>query len=357
MPRRQWTFGGRLRKAETIFFLGVVLFFCWSSITAHLKITSRVVGQGSTFPGFVVPDRILDSLKNFTLGGDGYEHNTDATKSFSQVYIVDDPAAGKFAASEWNRLSKKWDSNSSYADLLKSAKTVDALPSMAPRRHPDERLIFILHSHPKMASTTLRRACWENLRSTCNVVSPKRDPKGYSNAKDLADLIRRCKDTHHFCVMGWHFGSNDFPQLISSTGQLAKVTYIHLFPFRMFREWSISAMKQVFVGHSEAGCSQLSQRLDKCDGWLELDYLKYTKKSVSDMLRISPEGQQSHPHYFVLYDYSTVDTTISELCRLYQIPMLPHLEHNLKQTRRDGSCTMETLAKFHDCFDERLLQL
>ena len=173
------------------------------------------------------------------------------------MYVVEDPVAGSLAVSDWSHLSNAWGRNSSYADLFRSTKRTHVLP----RQLHTERIAFVLHTHPKMASTTLRRACWENLRSTCNVASPKRDPKGYSDAADLASLVDECGSTHHFCVMGWHFDRNNFPNMTSSsTAKL--ITFIHLFPFRRFDEWAASAMKQVFVGHSNAGCKDASSRLE-----------------------------------------------------------------------------------------------
>lgn len=329
-----------LRKMETMFYLGATVFLCWS-LAAQLD-------------GFMPTDMIFASLLNFTSRDDGSSgrHHATSIDLSNRVYVVEDPAAGSVTVSDWNQLSNEWGSNSSYSDLLKSTKRVHVLPHQL----HSERIIFIWHTHPKMASTTLRRGCWENLRSTCNVVSPKRDPKGYSNTDELAALIDECVDTHHFCVMGWHFGVGNFPNITSSSSKL--ITFIHMFPFRRFDEWAVSAMKQVFVGHSEAGCNAAAQRLEKCDGWLELDFTKYSKMALSKMLGIMKRrGDQSPTHHVFLYDYSQVHPTLEQLCHAYKVPALQYLNLQYKQIRQDGSCPNETLQKFHDCFDEQLLLL
>jgi len=346
---RRWPLDGRRHKAESLFFVFATLFLCWS-FAALLHLTSGDFGDG-VLRGLMPTGTIFASLLNFVSKDDGA-----LTDLSHRIYVVEDPAVGTFAVSDWNQLSKKWDSKSSYADLLNATQTtVEILPSMEPKLH-SERVIFILHNHPKMASTTLRRACWENLRLTCDVVSHKRDPMGYSNTKDLAALIEKCKNTHHFCVMGWHFHPNNFPNVTSVSSQ--PTTFIHMFPYRNFHDWAVSAMKQVFVGHSEAGCNAVSQRLEKCDGWLELDFTKYSKRAMSQMLGIiKPQRQQSATHHLLLYDFSGVHTTLAQLSRLYQVPILPYLDMQYKQTRQDGTCSNETLKTFHECFDEQLMEL
>ncbi|KAL9189210.1 hypothetical protein ACHAXT_011700 [Thalassiosira profunda] len=49
-------------------------------------------------------------------------------------------------------------------------------------------------------------------------------------------------------------------------------TYAGLLAAAHFGDWAESALKQVFVGHAEAGCNDAAKRLERCDGWLELDY-------------------------------------------------------------------------------------
>lgn len=336
MPRR-WPFAARLLRLEPLFFIGVFIFvlICWNSSVA-LQLSR----------GFNTRDG-LNPLPREGFGG-------GAADPTNQIYLVKDPSAGIFTLSDWKHISKAWVSKSTYRELLNlPGNARDMFP---PRESPSERIAFMLHNYPKMASTTLRRACWENQRATCNFVSMKRDPAGYSNAKDLADLLAKCDHTHHFCVMGWHFNPENFPNTTSPSPR----TFIHLFPFRNHDDWAASAMKQVFVGHGEAGCNQIAKRLDgeKCEGWLELDFDKYTKPAIARMMRIKTSQQHRHQtHHFVLYDYSRVKETIAQLSGMFKIPTLTHLDAHHKQIRRNGTCPVQTLQKYHECSERKLSEV
>ena len=306
----------RLREAEATFFLGAILFII--SSTSHLKV------EPPTFR--VVSDSLNVSSRN---GGGGKRLRSVATPPVSsyQIHVLKDVAGGEFAVSDWPQISRAWDSKSSFQDLL----TVGTLASIK-MQSPSNRIIFILHNHPKMASTTLRRACWENLRRTC-------------------------EDTAHFCVKGWHYHSQNFPSNMTIY-QSRPIVFIHLFPFRKFDEWAASATKQIFVGHSEAGCNEAAKRLEKCDGWLELDFAKYSKRNIAWMIEIKiPRGRQLHEHHFFLYNFSHVQPTLARLSRLYQVPMMEYLDMQYKQIRRNGTCPIHTLERFHECFDDQLLHV
>ena len=97
---------------------------------------------------------------------------------------------------------------------------------------------------------------------------------------------------------------------------------------------------------------------EKCHGWLELDFDKYPKQAFAKMLEINKQvkvQQQTYTtHHFVLYDFEKVQPTLQHLSDIYNVPVMPYLGMQYKQTRRDGSCSDETLQKFHACFDERL---
>ena len=308
MPRRR-NVGRRLRKDEAIFFLGIIIFGLH-----QLKLITQYYYGGS---------------------GGGQHHDDIMAPDYSSyhIHLVKDSL---FATTNWDHISKTWTSNSTYSDIWTSTQTVDALPSSLTQQSSKGRTLFILHNHPKMASTTLRRSCWENLRSTCDVVSRKRDQVGYSNANDLSSLIKKCKNTHHLCVMGWHYNAENFPDVTTSNLTLP-MRYIHLFPFRNFYDWSASAMKQVFVGHSKAGCNELDKRLETCDGgWLELDMNKYSKHTLKQMLGLGFLKQQKSvdTHHFILYDYSQVQQTLSRLSKIYQVPMMPNLDMQYKSIRQ-----------------------
>jgi hypothetical protein len=188
-------------------------------------------------------------------------------------------------------------------------------------------------------------------------VSPRRDPTGYSNAKDLAALLEKCEDTNHYCVEGWRYHKQNFPTNITSYQSLP-IAFIHLFPFRNFDDWAASAIKQIFAAHSEAGCNNVAIRLETCVGWLELDFAKYSKRNIARMLEIKDSrGGQSHVHHFFLYDFSLVRPTLDRLSLSYQVPTLQYLDMQYKQIRQSGTCPSQTIEKFHECFDDQLLEV
>ena len=305
MPRRR-NIGMRLRKDVAIFFFGIIIF-----VLHQLKLTTQYYYGGS---------------------GGGQHHDDIISPDYSSyhIHLVKDSL---FATTNWDHISKIWTSNSTYSDIWTSTQTVDALPSSLTQQSSKGRTLFILHNHPKMASTTLRRSCWENLRRTCDVVSRKRDQVGYSNANDLSSLIKKCKNTHHLCVMGWHYNAENFPD-VTTSNQTLPIRFIHLFPFRNFYDWSASAMKQVFVGHSKAGCNELDKRLETCDGgWLELDMNKYSKHTLKQMFFLKQQ-KSVDTHHFILYDYSQVQQTLSQLSKLCQVPMMPNLDMQYKSIRQ-----------------------
>lgn len=351
--------GHRLLKAKvvSIFVLGSTLFF-FRALHLAANITLPADNDDGRFA------RTSGGVSR--RGDDAATGNTSATPSTYPIYIVDISSIETLHVLGWSDLSNEWRSNSSYSDILNSSHSVkmNTILQSSPNNY-SHRSIFILHNHPKMASTTLRRACWESLKSSCNTVSSSRDPMGYSNANDLAKLFEQCRKTHYFCIGGWHYNAENFPNQTSrsSLSSVATtVTFLHMFPFRNFNDWATSALKQIFVGHSDDGCRQVSKRLDACSGgWLELDFEKYTKRTMANMIDIvnlhdhnNNNNSEPQKHMFFLYDFRLIQPTLASLSHVLNFPTLPHLEMKYKQNRREGSCPIETLRKFHDCFDKQL---
>jgi hypothetical protein len=310
--------------------------------------------------GFAICLSVLSILRSTPDGGGGDQGSRIVAMPSEpprRIYLVKDVARGEFAVTDWAQVSGAWNRNSTYEDMLKLTRTVKTPPSLFETESGPYKILFVLHTHSKMASTTLRRACWENLRATCNVVSLRRDPMGYSNPSDLAALIDKCEDTNHYCVEGWRYHAQNFPTNSTSYRPLS-IAFVHLFPFRKFDDWTASAIKQIYAAHSEAGCNIVAKRLDTCGGWLELDFAKYSKQNMARMLEIKDSpGGQSHVHLFFLYDYSLVQPTLDRLSLSYQVPMLQYLDMQYKQIRQSGTCPGQTIEKFHECFDDQLLQV
>mmetsp|Transcript_1407 Transcript_1407/g.3120 ORF Transcript_1407/g.3120 Transcript_1407/m.3120 type:complete len:360 (-) Transcript_1407:49-1128(-) len=337
--------------------LGIVTAYCLLSVYffanfASLPLRSFEVQFASPVAAGTV--RRINNTENGEL--DVFEH---------PLKVVVNPLKGKFAVSTFQQITRNWNRSSTYEDILQLTTPLESFHST--QTHFKRRKILIMHCLPKMASTTLRRACWENLRSTCGVVSPKRDPMGYFSMKDLSRLISKCDRTHHFCVMGGHVNSENFPNMRQNnvSSSLTNVEFVHLFPFRNFDNWSRSALKQIFVGHSDAGCRTTYNRLDSCSSFLELDYSKYSKPAISGMIRSQgnvklnvskrENATQIDPiHHFLLYNSSQLLPTLIQLSFLFKLPMLPYIEMKYKHRREEGTCADLILRKFHDCFDDKL---
>ncbi|KAL3779821.1 hypothetical protein ACHAW5_002006 [Stephanodiscus triporus] len=92
-----------------------------------------------------------------------------------------------------------------------------------------------------MGSLTLRLACRRSLVDGCGRVSSKnrREPDGYRGGAELADVIRKCDTIHHFCING-----EMFPTEVE-IGRFANASFFHMYPFRNYDDWAISALKQI----------------------------------------------------------------------------------------------------------------
>mmetsp|Transcript_19641 Transcript_19641/g.46103 ORF Transcript_19641/g.46103 Transcript_19641/m.46103 type:complete len:315 (-) Transcript_19641:115-1059(-) len=252
------------------------------------------------------------------------------------VYLVGND--GKLGIVDGAALLRWWQPNSSYESLHLTANAVTVMP------FPQEAII-ILHCFPKMASSSLRRACWESLRDGCGIISHKRDPNGYTNSSELFHTIGACSQfgrTRHFCVQGWHPHSfND--AVLENQG------YIHMVPFRDFYNWSSSALKQIWTSHGANGCSDLDENLEDCRGYLELDFAKYSKVGLRRLI-----DELESRHTIVVYEHSKMRASVSLVSARARIPLNINLHWRQKDTRPLGSCPNETLSNFHQCYDTRL---
>jgi len=268
----------------------------------------------------------------------------------TQIYAMKDATNGEFGEAEWGQVSKAWDSKASYADIANVMSTSSGLPSI----EGDERVVLVLHNHVKMASETLLNACYENLKGSCTAVDPHQDRIGLDDARELSNQVAKCEQSHYFCASEWNYRAPHFPVTFTSD---EPTHFIHLFPYRNFDDWAIKAMKKVHDDNPITGCKSAARSLKSCNnGWLELDVLKYTKKTMTYMMeRTSKEQNEQVKNHFLLYDYSKVEETVAQVSSFYQIPMLEHIDKPVEVAiEEEGTCPDETLAKFHECYDDQL---
>jgi len=149
-------------------------------------------------------------------------------------------------------------------------------------------------------------------------------------------------------------------------GHYVNRTFVHMFPFRNYDEWTVSALHQIYYRDGEEGCREAGKLLDEClPHWLELDFEKYTKSILSNFvvryraLRSSGNKAYDRHHIVLLYDYRNLHETLMWLNESYGVPLLPGTNDKVNSARPDESCSEEEslLGKFHDCFSGDLAGL
>ena len=216
------------------------------------------------------------------------------------IYLHDRSSVGGSSTSSpssvvigYGTLASIWDRTTTYDDILHQARARnnmipnDDLPS---HRHDDDlfhqlrggdiNVTTIFHTSPKMASSTLRRACMDHLRESCDhlEIRPKgeRFPEGYRTPVRLTQLFKECPSTRHFCVLG------KIPLIQGYTMHYGSRTFLHMFPFRTYDEWARSALHQVSYRGGEEECRDTETLLDDCKPhryYLDLD--RYTKSTLA----------------------------------------------------------------------------
>ncbi|KAL9190039.1 hypothetical protein ACHAXT_007250 [Thalassiosira profunda] len=205
-----------------------------------------------------------------------------------------------------------------------------------------------------MGSLTLRTACRDTLESTCGVDPEDRvDPRGYSNSVELANLVRTCNATHHFCQRRG--------LLRESTPPIEGVMFLHLYPFRKYDEWTASALKQPYDRKGERGCKELRTLMDRCeDKHGELAFWKYPKAQMSEALPLAMQriDERKELHHILLYPFREIHNLLQWLSDEYRIPTMAGANRTEHADRpRNGTCDAAILGRFHECFTAGLTKL
>lgn len=138
------------------------------------------------------------------------------------------------------------------------------------------------------------------------------------------------------------------------------LTFIHMFPFRTYDEWAVSALKQSYDRLGHKGCKKLATLMEKCEPTnLEIDLRQYSKTDLSKFkeLVIRRMNEKKESHIFILYHHQDLEKVVTMLSRVYEIPILPGLDAREKSLRPEGSCDKSILQKFHECFSSQLMEL
>ncbi|KAL3763049.1 hypothetical protein ACHAW5_007338 [Stephanodiscus triporus] len=228
-----------------------------------------------------------------------------------------------------------------------------------------------------MASSTLRKACMDAQRETCDNL--KRNEK----RKTVSERYRT--NTTGPIVRGVSLD----PTLLR-TGKDTNTTQagIHrtlriqdLFAHIPIPHWARSALHQASYRGGEAECCHVKALLDGCQPRVELDLVRYTKSTLAIFVRsyvhlasITRGDIVSDRHCILLYNYRYLDETMASLSGLDDdrdggglgVPRLPGAERKINSANatlesglprvQQGPCADESrmMEKFHRCFSDIL---
>ena len=171
----------------------------------------------------------------------------------------------------------------------------------------------------------------------------------------MADVIRKCDTIHHFCING-----EMFPTEVE-IGRFANASFFHMYPFRNYDDWAISALKQIYDRGGAEQCEKEGASMDDActDRRPELSFSKYTKARMSIAVpRVARRvDDMEESHHVVLYPYAEIDALLALFHEAYAVPLLPESAEMHHAKRPEGTCDGSILDKFHECFAHRLDEL
>mmetsp|Transcript_29305 Transcript_29305/g.54093 ORF Transcript_29305/g.54093 Transcript_29305/m.54093 type:complete len:381 (+) Transcript_29305:168-1310(+) len=278
-----------------------------------------------------------------------------------------DSSSGVVSSMDYRFLASIWDRGTTYEDILLQAMSNNDATSSSTKEALERNLngnniTTIFHTSPKTASSTLRKACMETQYDSCNLPhKPEKMkwPEGFRSPKRLTQLFGQCPETRHFCVKGALPITKNYTQFYPTR------SFLHMFPFRNYDEWAISALHQISYRDGEDGCREMDGLLDQClPHSYELNFGRYTKSILADFIELSKRlrpkiGGNNDHHILLLYNYQYLNKTLMVLNDAWGVPLLPGTETKVNSVRPDESCKDEErlMKKFHDCFSDKLVEL
>ena len=235
--------------------------------------------------------------------------------------------SNQISSIEWDHAASIWGRNTTYNHLLQGASSLHDIQRATFGSMPNN-ITVLFHTFPKTGSSTLRHACLETQYDSCNL--PRRNdgikwPEGYRKSGRLIELFALCPDTRHFCLK-MNYLTKDYA-LAHETR-----TFLHLFPFRNYDEWVVSALHQIYYREGEKGCRKEMKLLEDCQPHkYEMDYQKYMKVGLARYIQSLGKMAKKHNdeyewrnhHHALLYNYVHLDGLMSWLNDNYDVPLLP----------------------------------
>ncbi|KAL7542046.1 hypothetical protein ACHAXR_011460 [Thalassiosira sp. AJA248-18] len=257
----------------------------------------------------------------------------------------------------WGDLVENWGRNTTFDNLLQVSTSL----KQDRRANSDEVTMqkkLVLHCLPKAASTTLRRACYNNLKENCKAIEfPKQpDPFGYRKIDDFFRAVKGCGDVNHYCVQGGDAKMSIINYEKDVDGR-DPIHFVHMVPFRKFDDWVESAIKQISLS---GDCNRADKILEQCYGFRELYMELYPKSVLSLLIGMAFEANIKglngrDKHHILIYNYKDVDNIVTEVSDFFGMDPLPRTSRTFKQERGEETCPKEISEKFHECHDETLM--
>ena len=310
--------------------------------------------------------------------GNSEQIDDDNLKPANVPIYINEISGGEVYAIDYRYLTSMWDRDTTYEHILEHAQqstpyynnTTTTTTAQTSLQHAlmnnNNNITIMFHTVPKTASSTIRKSCLEVQHDVCNL--PRQQgmgkwPDGYRTPKRLTQLFDICPTTFHFCVKGPIPITKNYTQFYDTR------TFLHLFPFRNYNEWTRSALHQIAFRDVRDGtteCDETVELLNEClPHKYELDFEKYTKsvlamwmKSYNHAVRMNGDVVEQH-HTILLYNYLHLDETLNWLSDAYGAPQIEGTDRKINSVRPDESCPdeEEMLKKFHNCFSDELAGL
>ena len=243
------------------------------------------------------------------------------------IYLFDAfNESNQISSMEWDHVASIWGRNTTYNNLVQEASSRHEGPRASFYSMPNVTVLY--HIFPKTGSSTLRHACLETQYDSCNMPRKKEGmkwPEGYKKPSRLNELFALCPETRHFCLKN-HFLTQQYTVAHETR------TFLHLFPFRNYDEWVVSALHQIHFREGEKGCGKELELLKDCQPHkYEMDHNKYAKAGLAlfitslkrKMTNKQDESEWRNHHHVLLYDYVLLDRLMSWLNDNYDVPLLP----------------------------------
>lgn len=262
----------------------------------------------------------------------------------TQIYLFDSSTLS-LRGVKIKDLNKEWTKKSNYEDLLRLAPASNALhPKQALVQQQNAastntRVVMLWHAVPKTAGTTVRKAIFKHIATTCPNSGEAATQQGaFRDVKSLHRLIASdCHKTHDYGLGG--------RMTFKALNDDSNIAVVHTIAFRPYEDWTRSALNQVVKAGGLEQCDIVRERLEKCEDYRELSFYQYTKMQLKRIWQHSLSDRD----IVVVYNYRDTDLFHREIRSQLQLPLLKLEIYNTNRTTE--MCPNDVLNRFYKCHE------